>query len=625
MPISLLKDSLNEIYIFDAETLKFIQVNEGARLNLGYSMAELLTMTPLDIKPQHTPESFRKLISPLHDDTKKKIIFDSLHQRKDGSTYQVEVHLQKMQHENRSVFVAIILDITEREQDKLKLVEARSYLDSAPDATVIVNESGNIQLSNRQMSEFSGYSHEELKNMNIDQLVPARYRKNHATHRAGFSTMPRVRGMGVGMELSAVIKDGREIPIEVSLSPIDTADGKLVAAAIRDISTRKATEKALGESEEKLREAKEFAEKTTAAKSRFLAAASHDLRQPLQALRLYLSALTRNLDQPKQLQLSEKMNLSLDTMGELLNALLDISTLESGSVQIEKKDIYLSDVFERITAANAQQANEKGLEFVCSDATACVVHTDPVLLERIIENFITNAIRYTAQGSISIQHEISGDVVRINVSDTGTGIPDEELARIFDEFYQLGNTVRDRSKGLGLGLSIVKHIGRLLDHPINVSSVLGKGSNFSIDIPLSVANVAEDEIIKENHQILFEHSEPIILIVDDDVTIVDAMKELMTAFEMNVVTATSSVEALNLIQHGLKPDFVVSDYRMPEMTGIELVKKIRIELNEDVPVVIMTGDNSSTEVNEAELANCSVLYKPINTDQLISLINSVKS
>ena len=437
MPISLLEDSLNEIYIFDAETLKFIQVNEGARLNLGYSMAELMDMTPVDIKPQHTPESFRKILSPLLNDTKKKIIFDSLHLRKDGSTYQIEVHLQKMQHENRPVYVAIILDITEREQDKLKLVEARSFLESAPDATVIVNESGTIQLSNQQMTEFSGYSHEELKTMNIDELVPARYKKNHATHRANFGSKPRVRGMGVGMELSAIIKDGREISIEVSLSPIDTVNGKLVAAAIRDISARKTTEKALRESEDQLREAKEFAEKTTAAKSRFLAAASHDLRQPLQALRLYLSALKRNLDQPKQLQLSEKMDLSLDTMGELLDALLDISTLESGSVQVEKKDVYLSDVLERIIAANAQQAKEKGLEFVCADATDCIIHTDPVFLERIIENFITNAIRYTEQGSISIQHEISGDVVHIDVSDTGTGIPDEELTRIFDEFYQL--------------------------------------------------------------------------------------------------------------------------------------------------------------------------------------------
>ena len=184
--------------------------------------------------------------------------------------------------------------------------------------------------------------------------------------------------------------------------------------------------------------------------------------------------------------------------------------------------------------------------------------------------------------------------------------------------------MRDRSKGLGLGLSIVKHIARLLNHPINATSVLGKGSNFSIEVPLGVTNVTEDKIIKNNHQTSFQHADPIILIVDDDVTIVDAMNELLTAFKMKVVTTTSSVEALNLIQNGLKPDIVISDYRMPEMTGIELVKKIRIELNEDIPVVIMTGDNSSTEVNEAELADCSVLYKPINTDQFMALINSVK-
>lgn len=615
---SVLEDSLNEIYIFnDDDGLNFIQVNEGARRNLGYSMDELLMMTPLDIKPEHTNESFLKVIEPLISGEKQKIDFNTVHQRKDGSKYLVEVHLQKMQFNDKSVFVAIILDITERTQNSLDLIKANAFLDSAPDATVIVDDSGKIQVSNKQMANLFGYTQDKLKNMSIDMLVPERHRHNHAQHRADFSANARIRGMGAGLDLSAMTKDGREIPIEVSLSPIDTIDGTFVAAAIRDITDRKAVE-------EELRLAKQSAENATVDKSRFLAAASHDLRQPLQALRLYLSALTSKLDEPKAIQLSEKMNLSLDTMGELLDALLDISTLESGSVLADKHDVKLSEVLNKLVADNAPQAEQKGLLFVC-EGQDCILHTDPTLLQRIIGNFITNAIRYTKEGKITVSGVISNDIIRISVNDTGTGIPEDALERIFDEFVQLDNTVRNRSKGLGLGLSIVKHIARLLELPIKASSVVGEGSTFSVDIPLSTSQQPvdkSDELIQLSTN---ETHEPTILIVDDDPAIVDAMMELMSAFDVNVVTAESGPEALAKIQDGVKPDFVISDYRMPEMNGVELVTKIRQSIREDLPVVIMTGDTSASKIKDAKLPNCQVLHKPININQILSLIESIKA
>ena len=474
---NILEDSLNEIYIFDAVTLKFIQVNKGARKNLGYSMTELLTMTSVDIKPEHTESSFQEIIKPLTTGEKQKIVFNTFHRRKDGSDYLVEVHLQKMQFQDQPVLVAIILDITERTQNQLELAQAHAFLDSAPDATVVVDESGNIRVSNQQMTELLGYSQEELLGMNVDAFLPDRYRDGHSAHRADFANNPKRRGMGADMDLSAMTKDGREIPIEVSLSPIKTADGALVTAAIRDISARKAFE-------EELRIAKQEAEDATVAKTRFLATASHDLRQPLQAIRLYLSALTSKLEEPKAFQLSEKMNLSLDTMGELLDALLDISTLESGSVTADKRDVKLSEVLDRIIADNSQQAKKKGLQFEC-EGLDCIVYTDPILLQRIIDNFITNAIRYTKKGKISLKGQLSKDTVCITVSDTGVGIQEHNLGGIFDEFVQLDNAVRSSSKGLGLGLSIVKHIARILEHPTKVTSVIGEGSSFSVEIPLS--------------------------------------------------------------------------------------------------------------------------------------------
>ncbi|MEH6456539.1 MAG: PAS domain S-box protein [Cocleimonas sp.] len=614
---SVLEDSLNEIYIFDATSLAFIKVNNGAQQNLGYSMDELLTMTPFDIKPNHTEASFREVIKPLIDGKKQKIEFNTVHQRKDGSDYLVEVHLQKMHFHGRQVFVAIILDVTERTQNKLDLVQAHAFLDSAPDATVVVDESGGIRVSNQQMTELLGYSQEELLGMNVDALLPKRYRDAHPKHRVDFANNPVRRGMGTGMDLCAMTKNGREIPIEVSLSPIKTVDGSLVAAAIRDISSRKAFE-------EELRLAKQEAEDATVAKTRFLATASHDLRQPLQALRLYLSALTSKLDEPKAKQLGAKMNLSLDTMGELLDALLDISTLESGSVKVEKSNVKISEVLGRIIANNSQQAKEKGLEFEC-EGLDYIVYTDPTLLQRIIDNFITNAIRYTQKGKISLKGQITDNMLNIIVTDTGVGIPENDLESIFDEFVQLDNSVRSSNSGLGLGLSIVKHIARLLEHPTSVNSVNGKGSSFSVEVPLSDSQtVAEEQqaVIQETADLNHELT---VLIVDDEPAIVDAMYELLSIYDMKVITAGHAAEALAHIQEGLEPDFILTDYRMPEMNGVELVRKIRGAINQNIPVVIMTGDTTKEKINDANLDNCTVLQKPVKIDQLLSLIRTVKS
>lgn len=620
---SIIEESLNEIYIFDAKSLNFILVNQGARLNNGYSMDELCEMTPFDIKPEHDEESFRAVIQPLISNEQEKLIFNTVHQRKNGSCYTVEVHLQKREFKKRNVFIAIILDITEREQIASDLELARSFIESAPDAMVVVNSDGEIQIANRQMVKLFGYSNLELSNMNVDQFVPMRFRETHSEHRAKFATKPKVRSMGSNLALSGVTKDLREIPIEVSLSPINSNNGPLVAAAIRDITERKATEAALLDSQEKLLKAKEVAEQATVTKTRFLAAASHDLRQPLQALRLYLSALSNKVDDPKALQLSDKMHLSLDTMGELLEALLDISMLESGSIEPEKRDFLLSELLTRVVTANSPQAQQKGLTLsICKQDFR--IHTDPSLLERIIENFITNALRYTDQGEVRIECAKHDKHLIITVADTGVGIPDDKIECVFDEYYQLGNSVRDRRKGLGLGLSIVKHIAHLLNLTVSADSVLGKGSTFSVAVPLSHTNALKKASTESLNVAYVEASEPLVLIIDDDVVIIDAMSEVLSTHDIRVASAENGEQAIAHIKSGLLPDMIISDYRMPGMSGIEAINKLRELSSMDIPTVIMTGDASFNKIKESNLSNSTVLRKPIDMSQLISLIESIK-
>ncbi|MDP6414098.1 MAG: hybrid sensor histidine kinase/response regulator, partial [Gammaproteobacteria bacterium] len=322
-------------------------------------------------------------------------------------------------------------------------------------------------------------------------------------------------------------------------------------------------------------------------KSQFLAAASHDLRQPLQSISLYLSALDQLLDQAKQNEISEKIHGSLDVMGELLDALLDISKLDSGSVTPTKKDFLMSSFLDALVADNESAAQLKGLTFRCS-ADSCVVHSDPALLRRIVENFITNAIRYTDTGGVEVRCEEHDGYAWIKVKDSGIGIPEEALDTIFEEYFQLDNPARDRRKGLGLGLSIVKHIARLLDHRLSVTSIPGEGSTFAIAVPLGepLEQVAEaPEPAAEPNR---SKRDPVVLLIDDDLAIVDATTMLLSSAAIKVYSALNGDEALAHIDGGVQPDIILSDYRLPGYNGIEVIRRIRKAAHDDLPAVVMT-------------------------------------
>lgn len=507
---SLLEDSLNEIYVCDIDTTKFIHVNKGGRRNLGYSMAELSEMTPMDIGKGTTQERLDAVVRAAIDKPDEKVVFELEHTRKDGSSYFSEAHLQMSSFGGRPVLLAINLDISERKHAEQMLKDAN----------------------------------EQLEQRVIERTA----------------------------ELDAI---------------------RLIA------------------------------EEANEGKTRFLAAASHDLRQPLQALRLYLSALNLKLTEPEAIGLGKKMRLSIETMRGLLDTLLDISALESGSVQPDKQSVRLSTLFDRLENANKQQAEVKGLEFECKSLD-CIIYTDPGLVERIIENFISNAIRYTEQGQISLTAELKGNRVRISVKDSGIGVSASALNNIFDEYYQEDNPVRERKKGLGLGLSIVKHIANLLDHPTHVASKVGQGSIFSVDVPLGdeLPDSIETGSIKTS--VLSKLKAPVILFLDDDPDIMDAMVVLLNSFDIDLYTATNGNDALALIKKGLRPDLLVSDYRMPGMTGVEVVRAVRSLMSDELPVVLMTGDTSAATIRAEKLPNSSVFLKPISMEELMPIVDATR-
>lgn len=504
----------------------------------------------------------------------------------------------------------------ETEASKMEMLKhAESLLSLSPDATFIVDADGKILFASQQTVSLLGYQPDELLGQAVEVLIPTALGAGHPDVRRNYVNKPSLRPMGRGRDLLALTKDRKEIPVEVSLSPIETEEGLLVSAALRDVSYRV-------EYEHALKAARDSAEQANRAKSRFLAAASHDLRQPLQSLSAYLAVLKHQIEGEEFQAVADKMDLSLTAMGGLLDALLDISQLESGSIAPRWSVFGLQSLLDKVLASNRPAADRKGLK-LNSVPTNLIVRSDEVLLGRIIDNFVSNAVRYTDAGSVSIACEAEDDCVTVSVIDTGQGIVADQIPYIFEEYYQLDNPSRDRGKGLGLGLAIVKRISDLLEHAIDVTSKRGDGSSFSVSVPLAkTAELGSDPRVNKPEERAGEAAIRLLL-VDDDAAVLDSMKLLLGLSGFDVDTANAPNDALKMLEDGHSPDVLISDYRLPVMNGVELIKQVRAKTHPNVPVILMTGDTSADEIRTDGVANCHIVHKPTNTKALIELIRSV--
>jgi len=273
-------------------------------------------------------------------------------------------------------------------------------------------------------------------------------------------------------------------------------------------------------------------------KSQFLAAASHDLRQPLNSLRLFTSTLELQTRDTQHRALASQIDESVETLEELFNGLLDISKLDAGILPVNHQPTDLSPVLKRISDDFQPLAASKGLEFRTSFDSHVAV-TDPLLLERLLRNLLNNAIRYTTNGSVSLSTTVIDDCVEIAIADTGLGIRLEDQSRIFEEFVQLDNPSRDKDQGIGLGLSIVKRVADLLDIPVSVVSALGVGSTFSLRLKLSTVSVDDALSVKASAEAEVCVNAIHVLIIDDDERTCSALEGLLQAWGCRVTTATS--------------------------------------------------------------------------------------
>jgi signal transduction histidine kinase/CheY-like chemotaxis protein len=369
-----------------------------------------------------------------------------------------------------------------------------------------------------------------------------------------------------------------------------------------------------------LREQKDAAEDANIAKSRFLAAASHDLRQPLHALGLFVQALQETPLATRERQVIGNIRRSVDAMEELFNALLDISRLDAGVVQPHITTIPLAAVFDKVRFEYGPVARQKRLSFKVMK-TSLLVQSDPSLLVRLIRNLLSNAVRYTDAGAVVLGCRRKGNEVRIEVWDTGKGIPADRHEEIFHEFYQLDNPERDRRKGLGLGLAIVKRLVKLLGYRVELRSTVGKGSMFSITLP---RGREEDFLPVESspESAAFDLSHTLVLVVDDEAAVQEGMAALLRKWRCDVVTAGSGAEMMGkLVAVDRLPDLIVSDYRLRGAeNGIEVVEMLRNEFNVDIPALLVTGDTAPDRLRDAEASGLPILHKPLNPARLRTLI-----
>lgn len=372
---------------------------------------------------------------------------------------------------------------------------------------------------------------------------------------------------------------------------------------------------------DQLQKQKEIAEEANRAKSRFLAAASHDLRQPLHALGLFVDTLATTEEPRTRAALLDRINSSVTALNELFNALLDISRLDAGVVRVQCEDFPLHGVLGKLADEYQAVAAEKGLRLHLHPCGA-IAHSDPLLLERILRNLISNAIRYTERGRILLGCRQRGAHILVQVWDTGCGIPAAAQGDIFKEFQQLHNPERDRHKGLGLGLAIVRRLCELLEHRITVRSQAGRGSCFTLRIARGYRTqpfaLPEPDLHPDANL-----QGRVILIIDDEDAIRAAMSEYLDRWGCVVVTAESLAKAQqHLAKRQLRPELILADLRLRAgQTGIHAIEVLRQDCGKNIPAVIITGDSAPERLRAAHTAGYHLLHKPVKAAQLRTLIN----
>lgn len=389
------------------------------------------------------------------------------------------------------------------------------------------------------------------------------------------------------------------------------------------------------------------AERASAEKTRFLATASHDLRQPLHAIALFGAALENELREHHGSRNAQRLMRAVNALGNSLDTMLDVSRLDAGVITPDIAPVSLDAMFRSLNHMFAAQAEQRALQLRVR-ASGLWVHSDPQLLYRMLSNLVDNALKYTAHGGVSVRARARGTVVWIEVLDTGIGIAPEQQDRVFEEYYQVQNPGRDRAQGLGIGLSIVERLSRLLDHPVQVTSRVGRGTRFRLQLPMVVAAPQhEQQAAASMQQPQRTAAAPVIsiapaahplpsakaiqaahgrvLLIDDEAEIREAMARLLQGHGIAVETAANEAEAIDALgRPGTQAEpfvLLLCDYRLANGdNGLDVGQRLQRRFGLDAPLVLVTGETAPERLQRVRASGVPVLFKPVNAATLLRML-----
>lgn len=635
------------IFLKNARDLKFVFFSKVVEESLGYKKEELLGKNVYDLFPKEQADSFT---AQDRDVLKQKGIYEIPEELVDTKNGKRWLHTRKIAIRDESgdpiYLLGVSMDITERKKSEDKF---KGLLESTPDGIVMVDSQGTIQLVNKQIENIFGYKKNEIIGKGVDILMPPHFRNAHAHHFKSFFSDPKVRLMGdrSGVNLFGVRKDGTEFPIEISLGPIETADGILVSVVIRDITEqKKANALALSLAKEKT-EAELEAKKANEAnqfKDRFLANMSHEIRTPMNAIIGFSDMLaTKNLGVVEN-EYVATIKLAGENLLNLINDILDISKIEAGMMSFEEHPFCLKEILKSLHAMLKIKAKEKNLEFIfiCDEDVPDNLLGDSKRLSQIIINIVGNAIKFTNKGKVQVNvkaHDLENDntVIEFFVKDTGIGIPKDKLEHVFERFWQADTNVTRKYGGTGLGLNIAKQLVDLQGGAMFVNSEFNVGTIFSFWIPYKKSKQVPSASATANEKFMMTDLRKLnILMVEDNLLNVKLIASLFSENNLKLQVAENGKVCIDNLKENEKQekskqkgnentlggfDIILMDIEMPIMNGYETAMYIRNEMKSNIPIIAMTANAMAGEREKClRMGMNDYISKPVNANLLFEKI-----
>lgn len=614
---ALVEGAADAIVVLDRNGL-IVEANRRMGELTGYERAALLHTAVADLCPREELGRLQEALRRL--DQGLPAITDLWLRHRYGSRVPVEMAAAPVEFPAGGVYLGILREVSGRVRaaSALRASEARwrAIFDNAGLGIEIRDPVGRIVETNRALQLMLDYEPEELTGRYWSELV---YPADIPGALEYETLLRRARGGPVHVEQRYVRKDGGVLWSEVVLTTVEEANGstRFIIALVTDVTAARLADEQRRLHEAQLHEARQRAEEASAAKTRFLATASHDLRQPIQAVHLLVHLLARDSLPATSAALVERIRGTVEGLGGMLDSLLDVSKLDAGLIQPDIRDVELATLFNQLADEFRPIAAKKGLALRVV-RTRVRVRSDRNLLSRILRNLLANAIRYTGRGTVLLGLRRRRGEVGIQVCDTGPGIDRGQVALIFREFHQVGNAARDRREGLGLGLAIVERLSTLLDHRVEVESTVGRGSVFKVFVPLAIgAPVAAVPRLPVGATVA---AGTYVLVVEDDVDIREGLEMLLTSIGYEVSVAAGLDDALASFAPEEPPALILADYRLGEVTGIEVIEAVRQVAGAEIPALLLTGD---TGVVQSARSKLRVLRKPVASDVLEAMVAEV--